>query len=239
MAVLLGVNIDHVATLRQARRTFEPEPLQAALACEQAGADGITVHLREDRRHIQDADVRLLRERIHTRLNLELALRDEILAIACDLKPDSACIVPENRQEVTTEGGLAVAGREKEVGAAVERLRKAGLFVSLFINPDPREIEASAKVGATHIEIHTGHYANLRKPAEIETDLRLLAQSAELGRKLGLVVNAGHGLNYHNVQPLVAMGLFQEFNIGHAIISRAVFTGLDTAVRDMRALLFA
>lgn len=237
MAVKLGVNIDHVATLRQARRTFEPDPLQAAWVCEQAGAEGITVHLREDRRHIQDRDVTLLKAQIHTRLNLEMAVRNEMTAVALSIKPHSACLVPENRAEVTTEGGLSVKGREVETSRCVAALRQAGIWVSLFIDAREDEVEASAACGASHIELHTGPYSHLREEGAIQEELARLCRCAERGRKLGLIVNAGHGLNYHNVTALAQTGLFHEFNIGHSIVSRALFAGLDRAVRDMVALL--
>lgn len=237
MAVKLGVNIDHVATLRQARRGMEPDPLQAAWVCEQAGAAGITVHLREDRRHIQDRDIQILKDNIHTRLNLEMAIRENITRIALDLKPHSACLVPENRAEITTEGGLALLGREAETRTCVETLRKAGILVSLFIDAREDDVRASAQCGATHIELHTGPYANLKEEGALAEEIKRLARCAELGRSLGLVVNAGHGLNYHNVPALASTGLFYEFNIGHSIVSRAVFTGLNRAVQDMVALL--
>lgn len=234
---LLGVNIDHVATLRQARRGFEPDPLQAAMACETAGCHGITVHLREDARHIQKDDVLILQNRIRTRLNLEMALRKDIVDFACELKPRAVCIVPESREEITTEGGLSVAGREKETADAVKRLQAAGIEVSLFIEADPKQIRASRETGATHIEIHTGSYANAKSPKETTLELEKIFRGADLARELGLVVNAGHGLNYHNIQPLAREPRFHEFNIGHAIVSRAVFTGLEAAVRDMLHLL--
>jgi len=233
----LGVNIDHVATLRQARRGFEPDALQAAIACETAGAHGITVHLREDARHIQKDDVLILQQRIRTRLNLEMALRKDIADFACELKPRAVCIVPENREEITTEGGLLVAGREKETALVVKRLQDAGIEVSLFIEADPKQIRASKETGASHIEIHTGSYANARTPELTRLELEKIFRGADLALELGLVVNAGHGLNYHNIQPLAKDARFHEFNIGHAIVSRAIFTGLETAVRDMLHLL--
>ncbi len=232
----LGVNIDHVATLRQARYKAghtgavlpEPDPVKAAAEAEAAGAHGITVHLREDRRHIQDRDVRILRRTIRTRLNLEMADVPEIVAIAERLKPDEACIVPERRAEVTTEGGLNVAG--KSLPRTIARLQKAGIVVSLFIAPDLKQIRAAAAAGAQFIELHTGSYANARKPA---AELRRLIAAAELAHDLGLRVNAGHGLNYQNTPGIFAVPHLETLNTGHAIISRAVFVGLRQAVREM------
>ncbi len=234
--VRLGVNIDHIATLRQARGTPYPEPVEAALLAEKAGADGITAHLREDRRHIQDRDVRLLREMIHTRLNLEMAVTDEMVAIACRTRPDACCLVPEKREELTTEGGLDVLGQFDRVKAACQRLAEAGIEVSLFIDPEPEQIEAASRAGAPVIELHTGHYADLRGEARLE-ELERLKKAARLGDSLGLQVNAGHGLNYHNVEPIVRIGEIVELNIGHAIVARAVITGLAAAVAEMKRLI--
>lgn len=237
--VLLGVNIDHVATLRQARGTRYPEPVQAALLAEQAGADGITVHLREDRRHIQDRDVEMLVETTQTRINLEMAATDEMVAIACRLRPAHCCLVPERREELTTEGGLDVAGNEAVIRATVEKLVSAGIQVSLFIDADARQIDVSRKVGASAIEIHTGHYADAASDTERARELQRIQRALEHGRAAGLIVNAGHGLHYHNTHSIAALAGINELNIGHAIIARAVLTGLDEAVRGMRALIDA
>jgi pyridoxine 5-phosphate synthase len=237
-SIALGINIDHVATLRQARRGKDPEPIQAALAAEMAGADSITLHLREDRRHIQDFDVRMLRSLLKTRMNLEMAVTDEMLQIAGEVRPADCCFVPERRQEVTTEGGLDVAGQETRMREATEQLVGQGIRVSLFIDPDPRQVEAAERIGAPAIELHTGAYAEATGAAKA-TELERLVQCARLGAGLGLAVHAGHGLNYHNVQPVAAIPDIVELNIGHAIISRAVFDGLAAAVRDMKALMTA
>lgn len=234
--VLLGVNIDHVATLRQARGTRYPDPVQAAIEAEQAGADGITVHLREDRRHIQDRDVRLLAEVLQTRMNFEMAVTEEMLAFAGEIRPAHVCLVPERREELTTEGGLDVAGGAARIHQAVERLAGYDCEVSLFIDPDPRQIEAARNAGAPVIELHTGHYAET-SGAEQEQALQRIRESVAYARKLGLVVNAGHGLHYHNVEPIAAIPGINELNIGHAIIARALFSGLAGAVAEMRALI--
>ena len=234
----LGVNIDHVATLRQARRGKEPEPAHAALVAEMAGADSITLHLREDRRHIQDFDVKTLKGLLKTRMNLEMAVTDELLRIAGEVRPEDCCFVPERRQEVTTEGGLDVAGQEGRMTEATGKLVGQGIRVSLFIDPDPRQVEASARVGAPAIELHTGAYAEATGAARA-VELERLVKCARLGARLGIEVHAGHGLNYHNVQPVAAIREIVELNIGHAIISRAVFDGLAAAVRDMKALMTA
>lgn len=234
--VLLGVNIDHVATLRQARGTRYPDPIQAAMEAEQAGADGITVHLREDRRHIQDRDVRLLAEVLQTRMNFEMAVTDEMIAFAAEIRPAHVCLVPERREELTTEGGLDVAGGAARIQQAVEKLAGYGCEVSLFIDPDPRQIEAARNAGAPVIELHTGHYAETTG-AEQELALQRIRESVAYARKLGLVVNAGHGLHYHNVEPIAAIPGINELNIGHAIIARALFSGLAGAVAEMRALI--
>ncbi len=232
----LGVNIDHVATLRQARLTRYPDPVQAALVAEEAGADAITLHLREDRRHIQERDVRLIREVLLTRMNLEMAVTEEMLAIAEALRPEDCCLVPERREELTTEGGLDVAGQTDRLRDACARLAEAGVRVSLFIDADPRQIEAAVEVGAPVIEIHTGHYADARGAAR-EAEYRKVVEAVERGLDLGLQVNAGHGLNYQNVGPIAAIPGIRELNIGHAIVARAVFTGLFEAVREMKRLM--
>lgn len=235
--LLLGVNIDHIATLRNARGTQYPDPVQAAFIAEQAGADGITVHLREDRRHITDRDVRLLRQTIQTRMNLEMAVTDEMLDIAIELKPHFCCLVPEKREEVTTEGGLDVAGQLDKMGVAVERTAQAGILVSLFIDPDHRQIDAAVAVGAPYIEIHTGAYAEAQGELAVQAELRRIAVAAAYAAEKGLKVNAGHGLTYHNVQPIAALPEMHELNIGHAIIGQAVMCGLPAAVADMKVLM--
>ena len=236
--IALGVNIDHVATLRQARRGKEPEPVQAALVAEMAGADSITLHLREDRRHIQDRDVRAFKALLQTHMNLEMAVTEEMLRIAGEVRPEDCCFVPEKRQEVTTEGGLDVAGQEARMKEATGRLVGQGIRVSLFIDPEPAQVEAAARIGAPAIELHTGGYAEAAGAAQA-MELERLTRCARLGAGLGLEVHAGHGLNYHNVQPVAAIPEIVELNIGHAIISRAVFAGLAAAVRDMKALMTA
>lgn len=235
--VLLGVNIDHVATLRQARGTRYPEPIQAALVAEHAGADGITLHLREDRRHIQDRDVRMLRDILQTRINLEMAATPEMGAIACELKPSDCCLVPERREELTTEGGLDVVSRRDELRDFCARLAEAGVRVSLFIDAEPAQLEAARDVGAPVVEIHTGHYADAATPAERAEALERIHRAVDLGLDLGLQVNAGHGLDYHNVKAIAAIPGIRELNIGHSIIARAVFSGLDQAVRDMKRII--
>ena len=232
----LGVNIDHIATLRQARRTSEPDPVWAAALAELGGADQITVHLREDRRHIQDRDVAVLLRTVQTRVNLEMAVNGPILARACRWRPGCACLVPERREEVTTEGGLDVRRNLRAVRRAAARLKDAGVLVSLFIDPVRDQIEAAAESGAPFIEMHTGRYANARGERAVARRLRELADSAKLARSLGLRVNAGHGLNYRNVVPVARIVGLEELNIGHAIIARAVFVGLTAAVREMRQL---
>jgi pyridoxine 5-phosphate synthase len=236
--IALGVNIDHVATLRQARRGRFPDPVHAALAAETAGADSITLHLREDRRHIQDHDVRSLRTLLQTRMNLELALTEEMLAFAAQLRPADCCFVPERRQEITTEGGLEVAGQSARVQEAVARLKSHGIRVALFIDPDPQQIEAAARCGAPVVELHTGAWAQA-SGAQLVTELERLRSGARLAANLGLKVHAGHGLNYHNVQPVASLKEIVELNIGHALIGHAVFVGLPAAVREMKALLRA
>jgi len=234
----LGVNIDHVATLRQVRRARYPDPVHAALAAEVAGADSITLHLREDRRHIQDHDVRALRGLLQTRMNLEMACTDEMIAIAREVRPQDCCLVPERRQEVTTEGGLDVAGQLPRLRDVVAALVAAGIRVSLFIDPDARQIEAARESGAPAIELHTGAYADSHG-AQQATELERLDAGARRAAHLGLVVHAGHGLHYHNVQPVAALAAISELNIGHAIIARALFDGLACAVREMKALMVA
>ncbi|SNY70773.1 pyridoxine 5'-phosphate synthase [Pantoea sp. GL120224-02] len=235
--LLLGVNIDHIATVRNARGTNYPDPVQAAFVSEQAGADGITVHLREDRRHINDRDVRILRDTIQTRMNLEMAVTDEMIDIACDIKPHFVCLVPEKRQEVTTEGGLDVAGQQDKINAAVRLLSEAGILVSLFIDADHRQIEAAVASGAPYIEIHTGAYAEAPEGLEREAELSRIRKAATFAASLGLKVNAGHGLTYHNVQPIAELPEMHELNIGHAIIGRALFSGLADAVSEMKQLM--
>ncbi len=234
--ILLGVNIDHVATLRQARGTIYPEPVQAALIVEQAGADSITIHLREDRRHINDRDVDLIRQTLQTKLNLEMAVTDEMLAIARKTAPDFSCLVPEKREELTTEGGLDVAGNLSKITDAVQSLNEAAIKVSLFIDADPRQIEAAAASGAEMIELHTGHYADT-SGAELARELTRICIAASQADKLGMQVNAGHGLHYHNVQPIASIPEIVELNIGHAIIARALFSGLPLAVSEMKQLM--
>jgi pyridoxine 5-phosphate synthase len=236
--IALGVNIDHVATLRQARRARYPDPLYAALAAEEAGADSITLHLREDRRHIQDRDVTVMREALQTRMNLEMAVTEEMIRIAQKVLPQDCCLVPESRQEVTTEGGLNVAGQGARVGDAVQALGAAGIRVSLFIDPDLAQIEAAQRAGAPVIELHTGAYAYSTGAARAREFERLLG-AAKFAARLGLVVNAGHGLDYHNVEPIAAIPEIVELNIGHAIVARAVFDGLAKAVRDMKEMMRA
>lgn len=230
--IKLGVNIDHVATLRQARMGIEPEPVMAAKIAEKAGADGITIHLREDRRHIQDKDVYEIKKAISIPLNLEMACSDDIINIARDVLPVTCTIVPEKRQEITTEGGLDAAGQYDLVSNTVMRLQEKGIKVSLFIEPDKVQIDAAKKMGAEYIEIHTGLYANTEGEAHIQ-ELNRIKEAAVYAHSIGLIVNAGHGLNYTNTQSIVEIPYMHEFNIGHSIISRAVFTGLETAVKDM------
>jgi pyridoxine 5-phosphate synthase len=232
----LGVNIDHVATLRQARGGTEPDPIAAAVLVECAGADGIVIHLREDRRHIQDKDLRLLRQILQTKLDLELAPTQEMVKIALEVKPDLVTFVPERRQELTTEGGLDVAGKREDLRALTAMLHDAGIGVSLFIEPDTDQIKSAHKIGSDYIEIHTGRYANAKRLKEQETEYEAVVHAAKLAFKLGLGVNAGHGLNYKNVRRLVQIPEIVEYNIGHSIISRAVVVGLARAVREMKDL---
>jgi pyridoxine 5-phosphate synthase len=236
--IALGVNIDHVATLRQARGTRYPDPVYAALMAEQAGADSITLHLREDRRHIQDHDLTAIRDVIQTRMNLEMAVTEEMLGIAGRIGPNDSCLVPEKRNEVTTEGGLDVAGQVAKVRDACARLAADGIRVSLFIDPDPRQIEAAARCEASVVELHTGAYAEAT-PATQATELHRVREAARLAAGAGLTVHAGHGLHYHNVQPIAAIPEIVELNIGHSIVSRAVFHGLAAAVTEMKHLMLA
>ena len=235
--ILLGVNIDHVATLRQARGTRYPDPIQAAIEVEQAGADAVTLHLREDRRHIQDRDVEMLKDILLTRMNLEMAVTNEMLAIAERIRPEECCLVPERREELTTEGGLDVLGQKLRMQEACMRLAESGARVSLFIDADCAQIEAAKEVGAPVIEIHTGHYADAESQQQRDIEFERIKQAVEYGDSIGLHVNAGHGLNYQNILPIAALSQIKELNIGHAIIARALFTGLQPAVLEMRRLM--
>lgn len=233
----LGVNIDHVATLRQARRELEPDPVKAAIICEKAGCDSIVAHLREDRRHINDADVAQLRKRIKTRFNLEMSISDDIVKAAMDIKPDQATLVPEKREEITTEGGLDVLSNIKRISEVIMKLQSKGIKASLFIDPEREQIEASKKAGAGIIEIHTGRYANAKETKDIEREFTAILNAVKIGCKLDMAVNAGHGLNYVNVKRIADIKEIEELNIGHSIISRSVFTGLENAVKEMLALI--
>ena len=233
----LGFNIDHIATLRQARDGREPDPVHAAVLAELSGANGITAHLRDDRRHIQDRDIQLLKQAVAAPLNLEMACTAEMIKIAVDQLPAMVTLVPERREEKTTEGGLSVRGREKELGPAIETLRNHNIEVSMFIAPDFNQIKASKKVGATHVELHTGYYANAGSEAARHEELEKLRSMAYAANKFGLRVNAGHGLNYRNTAAIAKIEFVEELNIGHAIVSRAVLVGIETAVRDMVSLL--
>ncbi|MCF6218885.1 MAG: pyridoxine 5'-phosphate synthase [Gammaproteobacteria bacterium] len=235
--LLLGVNIDHVATLRQARGTRYPDPIQAAIEVEQAGADAITLHLREDRRHIQDRDVEMLKDILLTRMNLEMAVTDEMLSIAEKIQPEECCLVPERREELTTEGGLEIVAQKTRIKEACERLAEADVRVSLFIDADCAQIEAAKEVGAPVIEIHTGHYADAKTAKAREIEFVRIQKAVSFGASIGLRVNAGHGLNYQNVKPIATLAEIKELNIGHAIIARALFTGLQAAVIEMRNLM--
>lgn len=237
--MLLGVNIDHVATLRQARGTIYPEVVHAAAVAEQAGGDSITVHLREDRRHIQERDIELLSQTLQTRMNLEMAITDAMLTIAEKYKPSDCCLVPEKREELTTEGGLDVAGQIPKMKDACARLENAGVRVSLFIDADKNQIKASHDVGAPAIEIHTGHFADAKSKAEEDAEFLKIVEGVKYAKSLGLQVNAGHGLHYHNVQRIAAIPDIEELNIGHAIIAQAVFVGLGPAVTEMKRLMDA
>lgn len=235
--ILLGVNIDHVATIRQARGTRYPELIQAALVAEQNGADGITAHLREDRRHIQDRDIFLLKDMIHTRLNMEMAVTDEMIEIAAKVRPHACCLVPEKRAELTTEGGLDVAGNLQKMQWACEKLASADIEVSLFIAPDVDQIDAAKKVGAPVIELHTGCYADAASQMEQLAELERIRQAAEYADRIGLQVNAGHGLHIHNVDAICSIPQIVELNIGHSIIAHALFAGLGQAVRDLKQIM--
>ncbi|MGI6418059.1 MAG: pyridoxine 5'-phosphate synthase [Thermoguttaceae bacterium] len=232
----LGVNIDHVATIRQARRTYEPDPVWAAALAELGGADGITIHLREDRRHIQDRDLRILRETVCVKLNLEMACDEQVTQIACEVRPDQATLVPERREEVTTEGGLDVAGQLDRVRQSVERLHGAGVSVSLFLDPDLRQIEAATKLGVEAVELHTGQYALARPGQDQARQLEILKQAAAAVSTSGMAIHAGHGLTYRNVVPVATIDRMHELNIGHSIIARAVMVGIERAVREMKEL---
>ena len=235
--ILLGVNIDHVATLRQARGTRYPDPIQAAIEAEQAGADAITLHLREDRRHIQDRDVEMLRDILHTRMNLEMAVTEEMISIAERIKPQDVCLVPERREELTTEGGLDVKGQMAKMKEACDRLAAVGSRVSLFIDTDIEQIEAAKAVGAPVIEIHTGHFADATTSQTQQSEYEKIVAAVRHGDEIGLHVNAGHGLHYHNVKEIAALAAVRELNIGHAIVARSVFTGFQAAVREMKQLM--
>lgn len=235
--IRLGVNIDHVATLRQTRGTLYPDPVQAAIVAEEAGADLITLHLREDCRHIQKRDVRLLREIVQTRMNLEMAVTEAMLTFAEEIKPHDICLVPERREELTTEGGLDVVGQRDKIAEACQRLHAAGCYVSLFIDADPAQIHAAAAVHAPVIEIHTGHFADAPTAQQRQTEYERICAAVKLGNELGLQVNAGHGLHYHNVTEVAIIPNVIELNIGHAIVARAVFVGFAEAVREMKRLM--
>ncbi|ASI89840.1 MULTISPECIES: pyridoxine 5'-phosphate synthase [Vibrio] len=236
-SILLGINIDHIATLRNARGTKYPDPVHAAEIAERAGADGITIHLREDRRHILDRDVRILRETLQTRMNLEMAVTDEMIDIALKTQPEFVCLVPEKREELTTEGGLDVKGQLEKIKAATEKLSAAGIKVSLFIDADREQIDAAKAAGAPFIELHTGHYADAETEEDQQDELKKIAAGASYAADIGITVNAGHGLTYHNVAPIAALPEIYELNIGHSIIGRAVFDGLHKAVADMKAVM--
>lgn len=235
--ILLGVNIDHIATLRQARGTLYPEPVQAALVAEQAGADSITAHLREDRRHIQDRDIFLLKDMLHTRLNLEMAVTDEMVEIALKVRPHACCLVPEKRQELTTEGGLDVSGNLNRMRWACDKLSDAGVEVSLFIDPDETQIDAAVKIGVPVVELHTGRYAEAKTPAQQVEELARIKQAAHYGHRAGLQVNAGHGLHFYNVEAICAIPEIVELNIGHSIIAQAIFSGLAQTVKDLKSIM--
>lgn len=233
---LLGVNIDHVATVRQARRTCEPDPVWAAALAEMGGADGITIHLREDRRHISDRDLQILRQTVTVKLNLEMACEPEIVAIACDAKPNQVTLVPEKREEITTEGGLDICGQRDRVARAVDRLRQAGISVSLFLDPDLRQIEAATHLAVDAVELHTGQYALAAPGAAQQKELDILKQVGAAIRQAGLTLHAGHGLTYRNVRPVAAIDGMHELNIGHSIVARAIMVGFEEAVREMKRL---
>ena len=232
----LGVNIDHVATVRQARRTYEPDPVWAAALAELGGADGITVHLREDHRHIQERDLRLLRQTVTVKLNLEMACEQSILEIACEVKPEQATLVPERREEVTTEGGLDVAGQQQRAADVIHRLQDAGISVSLFLDPDPRQLDVAAQLKADAVELHTGQYALATRGPEQERELEILKKAGATIRQAGMALHAGHGLTYRNVRPVAAIAEMHELNIGHSIVARALMVGFEQAVREMKRL---
>ncbi|HUG68755.1 MAG TPA: pyridoxine 5'-phosphate synthase [Pirellulaceae bacterium] len=232
----LGVNIDHVATVRQARRTYEPDPVWAAMLAELGGADGITIHLREDRRHIKDRDLTVLRETVTVKLNLELACDEGVLDLACSVRPEQATLVPEKREEVTTEGGLDIVSHREAVARAVGKLRDTGIIVSLFLDPDAAQIDAAAELGAHAVELHTGQYA-LARGEQQQQQLVKLVMAGKRVTELGMTLHAGHGLNYHNVKPIAAMTAMHELNIGHSIVSRAIMVGMERAVREMKSLI--
>lgn len=234
--IQLGVNIDHVATLRQARGTNYPDPVEAAFLAIEGGADGITLHLREDRRHIQDRDVKILKEKLTVPMNLEMAATEEMVNLALALKPEKCCLVPEKRQELTTEGGLDVVAQQVQIANVCERLAKTGIEVSLFIDAEEKQIDAAKKCGAPVIEIHTGHYADADEASQ-KTELKRVAHAVEYAHAQGLIVNAGHGLNIYNVQPISAISVMNELNIGHSIIARSIFIGLQAAVREIKVLM--
>ncbi|MFO7810199.1 MAG: pyridoxine 5'-phosphate synthase [Candidatus Delongbacteria bacterium] len=233
----LGVNIDHIATIREARKTYEPDPVAAAVMCDIAGADGIVCHLREDRRHINDEDLKRIRDTVKSHLNLEMAASDDMVAIATKIKPDAVTLVPEKRQELTTEGGLNVSGLKDHLRDIIFRLRSSGIKVSVFIDPEVSQIKQCSNIDADIVEIHTGHFANARTDSDILEEYEKIKHAAVYAAKLGLIVSAGHGLNYHNVKDIVEIEEIEELNIGHSIISRAVFIGMDKAVRDMISLI--
>lgn len=235
--IRLGINIDHVATVRQARKTIEPDPVAAAAMAERGGADQITAHLRADRRHIQDHDIELLKEKVRVKFNFECACEDEMLAIACRLKPDQACLVPENRQEITTEGGLDVVTHRDKIGKSVDRLQQHGIFVSLFIDPEEAQISAAAKLGVEAVELHTGAYANAQSLDQSQQELEKLKLCCQHVIETPMRLHAGHGLTYSNVQPVAAIEGLEELNIGHSVIARSVFVGMETAVREMKQLI--
>jgi len=232
----LGVNIDHVATVRQARQTYEPDPVWAAALAEMGGADGITLHLREDRRHMLDRDLTILRQTVTVKLNLEMACEQEVLEIACDVKPDQATLVPERREEITTEGGLDIVSQRRRVAEVTERLKQAGISVSLFLDPDARQIETAAEVGAQAVELHTGQYALARPGKPQRDELEILEKAGARVRQLGMTLHAGHGLTYRNVRPVAAIEGMHELNIGHSIVARAIMVGFEKAVREMKRL---
>ena len=237
--ILLGVNIDHIATVRQARGTNYPDPVKAVLDAEQAGADGITIHLREDRRHVQERDVRVIKAVMQTPMNFEMGITEEMMLMVEEVKPENVCLVPETREELTTEGGLDILSQEQRVSQAVQRLTKAGSVVSIFVDREPEQIKAAARVGAPTIELHTGRYSEAVSIAERQAELERIQQAVTLALNEGLVVNAGHGLNYHNVEAIAAIKGINELNIGHAIVAHALFVGFGAAVKEMKEIILA